>query len=373
LSSQFSSLSSSEANALGWTWTNVYISWNYNWVMLKVFTWSTYYFVPTPTLFWLNPNWTWNVVYDNTFWSWKDLLPWVNNVAIFDSSKVYSTWSDNLWSTEINDLMTTMQEAYATWNITTPAVQAIVNASWAELINIWNWLVKNSLWGWVSWGWSWWEEAIVPNRWDTSWNAGVNCNSIKTAFPSSEDWTYWIKPTSDPAFQAYCDMESEWWWWTLVLRWKWANGSDYISSWNTPNDVNLQYSAWVTDLFKFSDSKLNSIRNGWVYMLKWEGWYNTTRYVKSDCNYSHTLTTSPVWDCSRTYSDLSWNWLKQGNTTANWWCPQLKWITDAVCGIMNFYFVTNHDLSAVAWAIWNDSNWYSYSNDSNWSFSMWVR
>ncbi|EKE29769.1 MAG: hypothetical protein ACD_2C00101G0001, partial [uncultured bacterium (gcode 4)] len=51
-------------SALWWTGANVYISWNYNWVMLKVFTWSTYYFVPTPTLFWI---WTWSTVYDNTF------------------------------------------------------------------------------------------------------------------------------------------------------------------------------------------------------------------------------------------------------------------------------------------------------------------
>ncbi|EKE28643.1 MAG: hypothetical protein ACD_3C00037G0034 [uncultured bacterium (gcode 4)] len=136
-----------QLSALWWTWTNVYISWNYNWVLLKVFTWSTYYFVPTPTLFWLNANWTWNVIYDNTFWSWKDILPWINNVAIFDSSKVYSTWSDNLWSTDITNLMNTVKAAYSTWNVTTPAVQAIVNASWAELVNIWNWLVKNSLWG----------------------------------------------------------------------------------------------------------------------------------------------------------------------------------------------------------------------------------
>ncbi|EKE30021.1 MAG: hypothetical protein ACD_2C00057G0001, partial [uncultured bacterium (gcode 4)] len=47
----------------------------------------------------------------------------------------------------ITNLMTTVKAAYSTWNVTTPAVQAIVSASWAELINLWEGLVKNSLWG----------------------------------------------------------------------------------------------------------------------------------------------------------------------------------------------------------------------------------
>ncbi len=190
-----SSLLNPKLSALGWTGANVYISWNYNWVMLKVFTWSTYYFVPTPTLFWI---WTWSTVYDNTFWSWKDLLPWINNVAIFDSSKVYATWSDNLWTTDITSLMTTIKAAYSTWNVTTPAVQAIVSASWAELINLWEGLVRNNLWGGVSsgwnygWGWSSWPDANTVlllhfdwdllNSWTNTWTI-ANINNVTTTWP----------------------------------------------------------------------------------------------------------------------------------------------------------------------------------------------
>ncbi len=135
----------SQLSALWGTWVNVYISWNYNWVMLKVFTWSTYYFVPTPTLFWIN-SWTWNVVYDITFWSWKNLLPWVNNVAVFDSSKVFASTSTTWLTTdEVNNLMITIQSAYSTWNVSTPAVQAIVNATWSALVDLWVSIAKNNL------------------------------------------------------------------------------------------------------------------------------------------------------------------------------------------------------------------------------------
>ncbi len=146
LSTKLSILSSPSANALGWTWINVYISWNYNWILLKVSTGSINYYVPTPTLFSLEQSWS-TAIYDDTFWSWKDVLPWVNNFANFDSTQVYATWLYDLTSADISNLMDTMKLAYSGSNVTTPAVQELLNASWASLINIWNWLVINAL-GW---------------------------------------------------------------------------------------------------------------------------------------------------------------------------------------------------------------------------------
>ncbi len=230
---------SPQLSALWWTGANVYISWNYNWVMLKVFTWSTYYFIPTPTLFWI---WIWSTVYDNTFWSWKDLLPWVNNAAVFDSTKVYATNSTSWMTTDdVNNLMVTIQAAYLTWNVTTPAVQAIVAATWAALTDLWTGLAKSA--GVIvlsSSGSGSWTPASLLGNWTTPAYAWMNCNTIKNSFPSSADWVYWINPTQAQPVQAYCDMSSQWGWWTLCAN---ANEVSAVFTWaiRTTIDKNMEF------------------------------------------------------------------------------------------------------------------------------------
>ncbi|EKE28555.1 MAG: hypothetical protein ACD_3C00045G0001 [uncultured bacterium (gcode 4)] len=240
--------------------------------MLKVFTWSTYYFVPTPTLFWI---WTWSTVYDNTFWSWKDLLPGVNNAAVFDSSKVYaSTSSTWLSATEVESLMVTIQSAYLTWNVTTPAVQEVLAATWSALTDLWVWLVKNSLgWGAVaSWGaWTWtvtpptW--AVFPWNWNTgswfsfSWATPTSCADL-LAWSTFKVWTtipwnwsyflsgsYLIDPDwawAVPSKFIYCDMTSDWGGWTLLAVW-WVRDSRYCSTtWFWSPSPASSYSVWTT-------------------------------------------------------------------------------------------------------------------------------
>ncbi|EKE28559.1 MAG: Gp88, partial [uncultured bacterium (gcode 4)] len=213
------------------------------------------YFVPTPTLFWI---WTWSTVYDNTFWSWKDLLPWVNNVAIFDSSKVYATWSDNLWSAEINDLMTTVKAAYSTWNVTTPAVQAIVSASWSELINIWNWLVKNSLWGGNLSETNTVTSAAVPenNTWTILLLHGDNINNPAIFTDSSPFWK--IVSTNGNAVQT-----SSWAW---VFDWS----TSYIT---TPNSTDFNFWTWDFTIDAYVNTKTNS-----SYQMIFDR-YNATAYT----------------------------------------------------------------------------------------------
>ncbi|EKE29547.1 MAG: hypothetical protein ACD_2C00151G0002 [uncultured bacterium (gcode 4)] len=231
-----SSVLSPKLSALGWTGANVYISWNYNWVMLKVFTGSTYYFVPTPTLFWI---WTWSTVYDNTFWSWKDLLPWVNNAAVFDSSKVYaSTSSTWLSTTEVTALMVTIQSAYLTWNVTTPAVQAVLAATWNALTDLWVWLVKNSLGGWTTSVSQWWGTAT------TQVDSG-------TLMLMHFDWSL-----ADLGSNESIIVNN----WTTFATWKFSNAAyfdwtDYISLSDSPTnnwefDANTSYTIdfWVYNI-----------------------------------------------------------------------------------------------------------------------------
>ncbi|EKE29229.1 MAG: hypothetical protein ACD_2C00205G0002 [uncultured bacterium (gcode 4)] len=200
---------SPKLSALWWTGANVYISWNYNWVMLKVFTWSTYYFVPTPTLFWI---WTWSTVYDNTFWSGKILLAWINNIAVFNSSKVYvSTSSTWLSTTDVTNLMTTIQAAYLTWNVTTPAVQSVLAVTWSALTDLWVWLVKNSLGG------------------GTSSSPVSNIEFLPVSI-----WLIW-----------HLDMETLTWWKLKDMSWNW---NDWTLNWTSSSG----WKVWLSRYFNWS-------------------------------------------------------------------------------------------------------------------------
>ncbi len=292
-------------SALWWTGANVYISWNYNWVMLKVFTWSTYYFVPTPTLFWI---WTWSTVYDNTFWSWKDLLPWVNNVAVFDSSKVYATWSDNLWSADITNLMTTVKAAYSTWNVTTPAVQAIVSASWAELVNLWAGLVKNSL-GWAASSTSSSSDSLPTCSAWMNWN-GLSCVATWTVLLLHLDdnlVNHWTNPwmISNNNWASF----STWKFWNS-LSFNWTN--QYLSI----PDSNDWYLDWDFTIDFWA--KLNW--GSWFWAIGQWDWYSSFAYIFWNAAPWTTL----FWMSS------SWGWWDYSSNYITSWTADWAWSHYAV-------------------------------------------
>ncbi|EKE29546.1 MAG: hypothetical protein ACD_2C00151G0001 [uncultured bacterium (gcode 4)] len=281
-----SSALSPKLSALGWTWVNVYISWNYNWVMLKVFTWSTYYFVPTPTLFWI---WTWSTVYDNTFWSWKDLLPWVNNAAVFDSSKVYaSTSSTWLSAAEVESLMVTIQSAYLTWNVATPAVQEVLAATWSALTDLWVWLVKNSL--------GWWTTASTWGSWVIDPPAPAD-STITSLFHF--EWNYlnsWVFTWAITNHWTSFDATSAVWLWQSVL-FNWTNNYliiNWSSDWNFwSSDFTIDL--WVNPTWAWEIiSKRSSWQTNWftvtmawgnyIFAWAWLWWDASLTFWSADYN-----------------------------------------------------------------------------------------
>ncbi|EKE29701.1 MAG: hypothetical protein ACD_2C00117G0001 [uncultured bacterium (gcode 4)] len=313
--------------------------------MLKVFTWSTYYFVPTPTLFWLN-SWTWNVVYDNTFWSWKDLLPWVNNVAVFDSSKVYaSTSSTWLSTTEVTALMVTIQSAYLTWNVTTPAVQAIVAASWAELINIWEGLVKNSLWGGINLSSSENSDPIqnLGSGWIISYYWGYTIHTFLTG------WTF--------------DMT---WSWTVdVLVVAWGGWGGWIQGWGGW----AWWLRYVSSLNVSAQSYMVTVGAGWVWStarwIKWTNWgnsiFSTVTAIGWGWGWTENYPANSIWS-----DGGSWGWGSAWNTNANWGAGVAgQWNNWGIGKVVGTLYAGG------GWGGWAGSTWVSADNSKWGDWGLW--
>lgn len=136
----------SKSFALGWTWAFSYIAGNYNWLMLKVQSWSNSFYIPVPTLFSTNPAKLNTMVYDSSFSSGRILLPWANTYASYNPALIYTASWSTLSETDASNIILTIKSAYSGSNITTAQVQQIINATWTWLADFWAGFAKGVLW-----------------------------------------------------------------------------------------------------------------------------------------------------------------------------------------------------------------------------------
>ncbi|EKE28334.1 MAG: hypothetical protein ACD_3C00075G0002, partial [uncultured bacterium (gcode 4)] len=210
--------------------------------------------------------------------------------------------------------------------------QAIVNASWAELINIWNWLVKNSLWGWASsvssdntvtcsaWNvYSWSVSKCVPDsgtvllmhfddniidsaKWKTwspsnitygtwvFWKAAYfNWSSSSINIPDSTDWDFWTWSfTMEFWYKSSVNRDSQW---IFSQQWAWAwspASPDLIRPFFVQLNNNSIYSGFNDNSYPFEYSTW-AILNQWKHLAIVRNWnifsmYLDWKLLKQDSN-----------------------------------------------------------------------------------------
>jgi len=286
-----------KVQAATWNPKIAYIKWTYQWIVVKTTTWSTICILATPSI--ITNTWTvWNTyeIWTNALsWTllyhWQSTSSWIYynpNKPIYCSTSL-PTNDTNSWLTNIASWII---NAYS-WTIVTtinPKIKDIVNTSISQLSTLWSSIVSWQLGGGVSNNGT--SSSIIPTNWSSSSTPWTSCFTIKTNYPSSADWIYWIKPDSNPAFQVYCDMTNNWGWWTLVV---WINAADRThANINAVTPWNLISVSWK---WKYSDTVINSIKSNWSdnkpvfrFTCNTETWF-----FKAGCVFSAVV--DAAWDC----------------------------------------------------------------------------
>lgn len=324
------------------TYTNCYV-WNYS------NSWSQTYNLPTNLSNWDSYTWVINSPIANWTNNYTAKLSCINWTVVVNSENViHNCNSGYTWDWSWCNVAS--QTVSCTW---LPA-----NASWNTVSSItqnWNWTswVPNNVWSYNTTS-STTSCNYICSSWATrNWSSCTyyaNCNAIKTAIPASSDWTYRIKPDSNPAFQVYCDMTTDWWGWTLVVWIYQANKNHFNTS--AVNPWNLSSITWY---WKFSDATINIIKT-WV--IRFTCW-SQTRYYRNACTFA--ATTLGSWWCTKWSS--TYNWSEIQSSTVDW----MYWIHAWYDGNSIIY------ATLYTWSYPVTLNWWcaSYTTAAYWK--VWVK
>lgn len=321
----------------------------------------------------------WTPWWDYVIWKWTQSDPY------------RIEWTDLSWSTIVAD-------SCRYYNLNAQKVPGLNNyrvnkwtlsCSWSDCLLSWYYMIDpdwawptspypNYCWAWdktiLAWDWSSWNPYRYINEWASdatvkakscyNYISGFMYHNYLTGFYRIDpDWNGW-----NTAYNAYCNMISEWWWWTLIINLQ-------TSDWTTRHyeDTTFWTSttvSWaVSDPFAndYKSDAFNSIswnqimmraHDNWIY--KWDSVYSLIpAYSNKSFNNLFNIVTNVVVTTSRLY----WNW-----SVWTFWRSNNRW--DAFIDrtepiIINSRFsVSDGDnyirLSTNYSAIWF-TNWHSYA------------
>ncbi len=141
-------------------------------------------------------------------------------------------------------------------------------------------------------------------------NSTSSCKRILETWWARWDWIYTINPLGT-SFQVFCDMNSDWWWWTLVMKndwdsdsWSLSNNANIWLGYNILNLISTSYdSSWL-----FNDAIINSLMTK-QYRSEWVNWEKIyAKLMLWEIYWAKTLSSkyrSKVFDQSALYTDTS--------------------------------------------------------------------
>ncbi len=183
-----------------------------------------------------------------------------------------------------------------------------------------------------------------------------SCKRIKDIWRSNGNWLYKISIDWVREMRAYCDMETDGWWWTLVLKADWNNTTfKYDSSYWTNS---TPYNTWS---YRFDYKEFKSELFSSLYFDEINLQFNTDWYIKN--------ITLPV--SANSLEELFNWWYTQTNIWRDYWkdlipdsslqlnCNQ-EWINST-------WWWTNVRI----WIIWNNEDDCSSPDSRIWIWTEW--
>jgi len=382
------------------------VSGNYLWI-IKFSTWTYTYLSNIPSLIFnfsgnTNPSGnllTWSLTYyvidKNNNYPYK--LVDSMNINNKDGNTILRTLTNNSWATLTwVDISSIVNSTGTVGNVFSGSVlssfwygvnvigNVVGSSSFVSSLNVVN---NNCTWTTYSWytistlnnwssqtfyktitGWTWslqatctnttlsyWAESISCSSWYTqngSVCSPINCNSIKTTSPSSLSWIYLVKPDSNPAFQVYCDMSTDWWGRSILGNWDSRSSDTTNFMWEAG-----YWTVWIDSTNrKLTNTQISSLWNNtswcnrrirWLISSTytsyyanqtiWTTWSSTFTQINTYTNNSCSVISSNVNSCSAPISVWFWactyNWARMYWWLKDWYTPELSdWYYNVAVG-----------------------------------------